>query len=136
MAIIVGVDGDSKYTVNVGTRKITVSNLGFDLTQEGLLYVLNITQGINYYVAAENYTKATVVGSNIIYESLDAFPVLAQGDKIHIQLKEPESIGDEPVNDLEGNDLLNEILKEIKITNLHLSIINDGCLEQEDTACQ
>jgi hypothetical protein len=135
--MIVGVDGDSKYKVNVGTRKITVSDLGFELTQEGLLYVINTTQGKTYYVAAASYVKANVVGNDIVYLDQSTFPVLAQGDKIHIQIKEPENIGEKPVSDLEGTDKLNDILQQLKITNLHLSILTDNCIKEEDTdSCQ
>ncbi|MCK5018288.1 MAG: hypothetical protein KAS32_14620 [Candidatus Peribacteraceae bacterium] len=129
--MIVGVD-KGKYKVNVGTRKITLSKLGFKPTIEGLLYVLNETQGIIYYAAAASFLKATIVGNDIIYDNQPTFPILVKGDKIHIQIKEPDSESITKTTDLEGTETFNDVLKQLKIMNLHLAILTDSCINTED----
>jgi hypothetical protein len=89
MNVIIGVNQGS-YTVNANTRQITLSNLYFTPTIESLYVVLNITQDKMYYAAAQSYTKPVTItadGSNWILEYSTIFPILAAGDKLHIQFE-------------------------------------------------
>jgi len=126
--------GQDQYEVNVGTRKITIKNIDFKLTQEGLFYVLNVTQGKIYYVAAQSYIKASVDGNYIIYDSLETFPVLQAGDVMHIQLENLDSVNS---GNLKSEKILENILAAINVTNFHLAIINNTCINKEDAkGCQ
>jgi hypothetical protein len=91
--MIVGVEQGS-YTVNAGTRQITLSGLTFTPTIESILVVLNITQDKMYYAAAQTYTRTLTItpsGANFIleYQNLEIFPVLGANDKLHIQIQAP-----------------------------------------------
>jgi hypothetical protein len=89
MNVIIGVNQGS-YTVNANTRQITLSDLYFTPSIESLYVVLNITQDKMYYAAAQSYTKPVTItadGDNWILEYSSIFPILAAGDKLHIQFE-------------------------------------------------
>jgi hypothetical protein len=105
MSVIIGFDQGS-YTVNAGTRQITLSGLSFVPTIESLLYVLNYTQSDTYYALAEGLTNWVTITDNeddpqtytLEYSSLAKFPQLEDGDIIHIQFASKTSNSDNPTN--------------------------------------
>ena len=101
--VTIGVDVGS-YSAGDGTRIITLSDLGFTPTQEGLLFVVNITQNRLYYATAPELMKATISGSTIVIDNDPDFPLLASGDVLHIQMDdgEPSIVR---VADLDGNGI-------------------------------
>lgn len=62
---VVGVDGESRYTVT-GDRAIAISGIaGNMLSLPSLLYVYNKTQDVTYYMPVEGMTTCTVSGNTI-----------------------------------------------------------------------
>jgi hypothetical protein len=86
--IVIGID-EGSYSVNAGTRQVTLSGITtFTPTIEALLYFLNDIQNVTYFAQAATYAKEVTIttsGSDYILEYQDIFPVLVAGDKIHIQ---------------------------------------------------
>lgn len=87
--IVIGVDGNTQYSVGDGTRDITLSGLSFTPILENILYVFNKTQNKLYYAPAQNLAKASLTGLVITFES--SFPALVTGDILHIQVYQPNN---------------------------------------------
>ena len=58
--IVIGIDQGS-YSVGNGTRQVTLSELDFTPTIDGLLYFFNSTQDIQYFAQAETYAKDVTI---------------------------------------------------------------------------
>lgn len=88
--ILIGSD-EGSYTPTNGDRTIIMSGLSFNPTIEQIAYVYNITQDQLYYAPSVGIALCTLTGSTITIDA--SFPVLATGDKIHIQFWQPIKAG-------------------------------------------
>jgi len=120
--VTIGVDVGS-YSAGNGTRIITLSDLGFVPTQEGLLFVVNITQNRLYYATAPELMKATISGSTIVIDTDPDFPLLETGDVLHIQMDNGAAL---PVSNSVLTSAVDGITTALKIVDYAHHEIHSG----------
>ncbi len=81
--ITVGTDLGT-YTVNNGTKTITLNGMGYTVKVEELAYIINLTQLQIYHAATPELAKCSIASNVITFDAGEAD--IVTGDKVHIQL--------------------------------------------------